>query len=1104
MTQTAAHPTVSRAKVDEELRLLLHWQKPGEHKAGWRAPRDVTTAIGCPETNRLFRELAAVDDDWTDADTWQLLKARLKQLASEGRERAALRYLLRIATVPANKAKTRKDEKQWRQREAWKELGYAVPEQVRHDRNNETINQLATHLLGEIETLANEQRPRQGYGWPATIRQELVRRMELLPEHYPRHLSTSMLAPLLHAQPLREEAPPRQESEAPQLPPLPEDRSGSVDEMMRAPGARVVLYGDPGAGKTTMLRGAVLRHMSEHPQAVALFVPLMEFADQLPEYALQPEGLVTVLLNVAARIYGPLDDGSRAKLARAILERDDSLLCLDGFDEASDGAPRLRLETAIETLSKLPGACVFSTRPTPRVHAGPASGWEVVGMEAMRTEDIRTLVDLWFPDANDRQKERTLDVIGTGVFADIAGSPLLLGFIAYAASFDRGFDTIAGLYDQYIALTLERIWKAASGQEVDDVLIADLVRVATDLAWQMADGAAFAGDAVDPGYGQGWRDLATLNAILKVSKKRDRNAVYRLVRAEGLFTIADHAASRLHTSYRWVHRTVQEHLVGMRLLDGLRVDVPETFILEVEALLGRSDDWSIAMTHLYAVLPDDARIVLIEWLLEHRDDPRLVSGTADRLLGKLSDHAPTTPGVVRHFLERGRARGAWQARLLLEPEKARGELLQTVIDGVRIDEWRPLSGAAEQLDASYLKELIAALQIRPNLNAGMLVEACILLARCSPNDGAAAYIDSVEAGLVGLAEAWDDDIRAGIDGFAVAAHIAKVSSPEPRWRLAHFFTRALGFDPAPFIGAKGPLTSIEFDIAYVVQKEYGPHADVQGSVLSAMATGEYGDLLAYLAAKGLSADAIRATVRHPWAIVGAWEYVILNGGSPTNTALIRDEPVAPEQTLTEYQPEWRADAELMRRTYRAVADSFLFPDRVSLATIVEMYRRVVCDPDRVSMDFVTARVDTHELERVVHRALGLRSFEQVVEYILQTKPTDWASTGGRIYIIAEYAENLARSSGVDWTTAQYEEKWERLTDLFLRVVEWGAKAGLPMMPMFKIFTIEAPRVRDAILERLDWQVLRLPENLAWFDEAMSLFGRGIWKDRRQEFLAPIL
>lgn len=1101
------------ATIVRELRHLLigQYEREGQRRAT-RTADMFTTAVGCPKTNEEFVALSGVGAEWSKEDTWEQVKRALEAPRSDSPEANAARYLLYLQKVWVTASSV--DEGEWRQQRAADVLGLdwnSNKFRFRDDRTvtfasdivDRALTALRDALLAATLSAAarasaaaaqSSREPTAVSVWTEDVELQVVRRLEQLPLHYPAHLTTSILAPMLNPH-IRIPADDPDPDAIPSLPPLWRDESDDTSELLRAAGARVYVVGEPGTGKSTMLRSVVLTQMKELRGAVGVFVPLIDLAEELPERTLPLAELLDVILDLNARLYAPVDLETRERVLQRIAADDSTVLCLDGLDEVPDGTLADRVRRAIEALAVIPGALVVSSRPGPRVSV-PAR-WDTVTMRAVRSERATELLELWFDDADDPRKARALAVLESDAASDISGSPLLLGFVAYAASFDREFDSLSDLYEQYIALTLERIWKAAGLQEPSDVVIENLMHLARLLAWRMAYGDDEQQNA------SGWRESETLSQMLRTVERPDREDLARVVQAEGLFTMAVAAASRLHTTYRWVHRTVQEHLVAMYMRESEGGD-PSKMVERLLEFLSSGDDWRVVATHLFTRMTSEAQLALIRRLIAAQDDPRYITGEPEKLLSGLAEHFQDE-ATLTMLAEDARQRGVWPAWFYVDPGRARAALLAAADTDERID----VVGAgdpeiSQYFDADYLRDLISRLVTRPKLHDRRLLEVCMALETREPLAGVFAFFDVIAVGPPELPRnPWPKDLREVMDLAVVAQRISDHPDQAVRWRLLHFFMMCLRGTASSFIAPAGPIDPVDFDLVQIVENKIIGSAYSLGNTMRGAIAGDFGDVIAYVAAKGLAADAVREVVEHPWGVVGAWEHVLINDGDPDGTALIRDEPHSPADVIAAYNPEWRSDPEQMRQLYRALAESKR-PDAVDTATLTGLYRQVLCDPDRADFDYVNARVAVETIEKTLDAVFRTRGYVDIAEEILRQAPEAWAGSNGRIPILEAYLSGRYRHREDHWGDAEYEQHWREVSQLFYDVTNWGARAGMPLMPLFVTHFMEAPTTRELTLGSLNREVLSIPENVAWLDHTMMLFYRYFWRENRPRYLAPLL
>jgi hypothetical protein len=586
---------------------------------------------------------------------------------------------------------------------------------------------------------------------------------------------------------------------------------------------------------------------------------------------------------------------------------------------------------------------------------------------------------------------------------------------------------------------------------------------------------------------------------------QDRQDVVRIVQAEGLFTMGVEAATRLHTSYRWVHRTVQEHLVAMYLEESYGDD-PTTLVDRLLRRVRGSKDWRVVTQHVFERMSPGGQLSLLDRLEEAEGDPVHIWGEPSLLRQELLATVQEDTPIYERLVDRLVGDGVWWAKFHRDPESTRLALLIAAQSNVPIGSiGLELPEVSPHIDSAYLHTLIKLLKTHSAEHHELLREACLLLESLEPHAGAREYFDVIsDVGVELPSRQWPKSATARLNSRFIAALISEYPVQSARWKLLFFAAESLDIDYISLAAPNGPLDPREVDIVQIVRREMlGPMHRLGGALRDAVA-GEYGDVVAYLSARGLAADAVRNVVQHPWGVVGAWEYALLHSADVSNATLMPKEHLSPVDIVRTYDQGWRADPEQMRRLYWAISESIGKRELIGASDLVELYRRVICDTDRTSFHFAHMRIDASSIEEVLEVAFRVRGLDDIATTILAYQPSLWVDARGRLPLLEKYLADRYKRRQPSWAEAEYRKHFSETADLFYAVTTWGAGAGMATMTLFPRHVVESPEVRDRVLGRLDKAVLGLPDNLAWLDSTMGLFWPGFWQENRSECLASVL
>jgi hypothetical protein len=217
------------------------------------------------------------------------------------------------------------------------------------------------------------------------------------------------------------------------------------------PSDKDIIFGGPGAGKSTWTKWLHLKMLAEHPAKISVRVELRHLIS---------EPLVSLLMLIKKSVGVHLAENITEKQLRQWLVDEKIVIILDGFDEI----PLERRDEIIEWITELKIAflgcsIVLTSRPLSTEHLNSFGDWIIWNMVPFDFNKILDYIHRWYkfvPLLND--SERTINAkvlaqswLGDEVIAPLAGNPLLLSTLLMVHHLDGRLPSgRSQLYKRYV------------------------------------------------------------------------------------------------------------------------------------------------------------------------------------------------------------------------------------------------------------------------------------------------------------------------------------------------------------------------------------------------------------------------------------------------------------------------------------------------------------------------------------------------------------------------------------------------------------------------------------------------------------------------------
>jgi len=446
-------------------------------------------------------------------------------------------------------------------------------------------------------------------------------RLSILPSYYPLHLSMTDLAAGLTASVLDEGWEKTYTQQTGLYSGLSRHARTLAVEVV-AQHRRSVLLGDPGQGKSTVLAAYCLAAIADG--RLALFARLNDLgniaaAGKNPGVLRidQAAALVVDAAEASSDVVCPPE--ARGRLVESILNDDTLVLAFDGLDEIANQSSLAAAEKVLRALADIPGTVTIASRITGYIK--PVHRATELLVDRMHESAVEDFVHSWFTENESDLRDRTLTALKDSDLSELAQIPLLAGFICYVSTYKPVETTKHGLYEQYLGLFFERRWKPTKQQRLSAKKKTRILKLATAVAWAMATQPS--PNPSDPPL---WADHISLRELTFDPNIRGNAA--KLAETDGL--LIPHGQLRqgdlLGQQYRWLHRTIHEHLAGRALANWIQRDFNGAKEFLRTAAMRRT--WIVALEHCAGLLGNDpSTIKVVDYLFRLHESEDTINHT---------------------------------------------------------------------------------------------------------------------------------------------------------------------------------------------------------------------------------------------------------------------------------------------------------------------------------------------------------------------------------------------------------------------------------------------------------------------------------------------
>lgn len=578
-------------------------------------------------------------------------------------------------------------------------------------------------------------------------------------------------------------------------------RSGNPALDVVARERRLVVLGNPGGGKSTVLSAAVVS--AANSGSPVAMVRLSSFAARgtMPRNV---ESALAVLMDTQSEDLGVALPEDSADIARSLAQDSTALIALDGLDEVHPDDLE-RVHNLLRLLSGIPGRIVISSRIAG--YTTPVGQWREVTVDALAPADAERFLESWFRDEGDGVV-RARAALDSPAGKALAETPVLLGIIATVAEADDVPLVVAHLYDHYVSHYLRGKWRHRS-QWLPVASIPDHLAAARSAGWLMATGMTGLYD------GTRWSDTITYRALTRIDGFSEPRIALELAERHGVLVPHGRQRSELHQQYRWMHRTVHEHLVG-----GYLADLVHSGEMVPDELLMGPTQWDLPLRHMIGLLEEHHARRVFERVaeLQRRGDP---GGVIEGVVQRMAFGLPPGSSLLAERAQAMAAVGAWYSAIELdtsiiddqyaaaiEQHDERAITLQSYV----LRSHTPAEGVARRFVAALsAARLTHEGHLRGHVDSAF-EQAVSWLSREDPDAALAALLEAATARY--LDPPFTRWLGAAPSRALVAQAVVTVAEWEPQNRLHYLdFLAEVGAELDQFVEPAGPLRALDVHVS---------------------------------------------------------------------------------------------------------------------------------------------------------------------------------------------------------------------------------------------------------------------------------------------------